>query len=95
MLSAEDKFQYWLDYAQNDFDTAQAMFDTGRWFYVYITCQQAIEKLVKGLYILYIDDNVPRIHLIASVFDKFADKLSEPLDDKYRELFETLTYFFF
>jgi len=46
----------------NNMETAQAMFETGRWLYVVFMCQQAIEKLCKGLYLLYIDDNVPRIH---------------------------------
>jgi HEPN domain-containing protein len=94
MLTSEDKYQYWLSYAQNDLDTAEAMFKTGRWMYVYITCQQALEKLVKGLHILYLDDNVPRIHDISVVFGKFADKLKEPLRPEFSRLFDGLSKYY-
>jgi len=57
-------------------------------------CQQAIEKLAKGLYILFIDDNVPRLHDINSIFDRFKDKLSEPLSDDHEALFDTLSKFY-
>ena len=39
-LTAEEKFEFWLEKAQYDLDTADAMFRTGRWFYVIFACQQ-------------------------------------------------------
>ena len=54
-LTTKDKFEYWLNYARNDLDTADFMFKSGRWFYTLFMCQQAIEKLTKGLYILYFE----------------------------------------
>jgi HEPN domain-containing protein len=50
MMDAQEKYDYWLDIAQYDLETASAMFDSGRWLYVVFMCQQAVEKLVKGLY---------------------------------------------
>ena len=32
-LTEEEKYQYWLSYAQNDMDSAEIMLQTGRWFY--------------------------------------------------------------
>jgi len=93
-LTIEEKFQYWLNYAQNDLDSADFMFKSGRWFYTLFMCQQAIEKLVKGLYILYIDDNVPRIHDVNSIFEKFKDKLPEQLTEDRVKLFDTLSQFY-
>jgi len=61
-MEALEKFEYWLDIAQYDLVTADAMLSGGRWLYVVFMCQQAVEKLVKGLYTLYTDDSVPRIH---------------------------------
>jgi HEPN domain-containing protein len=58
-MDAQEKYAYWLDIAQYDLETANAMFDSGRWLYVVFMCQQALEKLAKGLYVLYIDDNIP------------------------------------
>jgi HEPN domain-containing protein len=59
-METREKFEYWQDIALYDLETANAMFSTGRWLYVVFMCQQAIEKLCKGLYLLFIDDNIPR-----------------------------------
>ena len=74
-MTTNEKFEYWLDIAEYDLGTAEAMYNTGRWLYVAFMCQQAIEKLCKGLYIQYVDDNVPRVHNIRSILIKYANKL--------------------
>jgi HEPN domain-containing protein len=90
-MDAQEKYRYWLDIAEYDLATAQAMFDSGRWVYVVFMCQQAVEKLIKGLYVVYLDDNVPRIHNISKLIDSFAEKLpAKPSDAQYR-LFDYLT----
>jgi len=93
-LDIQEKFEYWQDIAQYDLDTAQAMFTAGRWLYVVFMCQQAIEKLCKGLYLLFIGDNVPWIHDINSLITRFADKLPEAIDDKKRLFFAKLSAFY-
>lgn len=45
---ATDKVTYWLDIADYDIDTAEAMFTTERWLYVAFMCHQAIEKTLKA-----------------------------------------------
>ena len=90
-MESQEKFEYWLDIAQYDLKTAEAMLETGRWFYVFFMCQQAIEKLVKGLYLLYIDDDVPRLHDINVIFDRFKEELPEQLTDERVKLFDTLS----
>jgi HEPN domain-containing protein len=93
-LTIEDKFQYWLSYANNDMDSAEFMLKSGRWYYTVFMCQQAIEKLIKGLYLLYVDDNVPRLHDINGIFDRFRDKLPGQLSDDQLGLFDTLSQFY-
>jgi HEPN domain-containing protein len=93
-MTDEEKFDYWLEYAEYDLQTAETMFSGGRWMYVIFMCQQAIEKLIKGLYLLYIDDNVPRIHNISNLISRFADKLSAPVDDEKYKLFERLSSYY-
>jgi len=93
-LTTEDKFEYWLNYARNDLDSADFMLKSGRWFYTLFMCQQAIEKLTKGLYILYIDDNVPRLHDINSILDRFREKVPEQLSEERAKLFDTLSQFY-
>ena len=43
-----DKVAYWLDIANYDLDTAEAMYRTGRWLYVAFMCHQVIEKTLKA-----------------------------------------------
>jgi HEPN domain-containing protein len=93
-MDSREKFEYWRDIAQYDLDTAQAMFAAGRWLYVVFMCQQAIEKLCKGLFLLFVDDNVPRIHDINSLVTKFAEKLPDVIDDDKRLLFAKLSAFY-
>jgi HEPN domain-containing protein len=90
-MSLQDKFDYWLDIAQYDLQTAEAMLNGGRWLYVAFMCQQAVEKLAKGLYLLYIDDNTPRIHSIEKIFEYFEDKLPTEIPTETRDLFDKLS----
>ena len=63
----------------------------GRWLYVAFMCQQAIEKLVKGLYILYLDDNIPRTHNIGSIVGNFEKMLPVEIPLETRSLFVKLS----
>jgi len=94
MMTAEEKYEYWLDYAQYDLDSAEATYKAGRWLYVIFMCQQAIEKLIKGLYTLYVDDNIPRVHNIRYLVERFEDKLPVGVPpDKYA-FFDNLSKFY-
>ncbi|MFA1819582.1 HEPN domain-containing protein [Virgibacillus oceani] len=42
-----EKFEHWKDIAKYDLDTAEAMYQTGRYLYVVFMCQQAIENSPK------------------------------------------------
>ena len=93
-MTKQEKYEYWLETAEYDLETAGAMLNSGRWLYVVFMCQQAIEKLVKGLYVLYVDDDVPRSHNIRFLVGKFENLLPETLSDEYTELFEDLTAYY-
>jgi len=93
-MDSLEKYEYWLDTAQYDLETANAMLTNGRWLYVVFMCQQALEKLAKGLYVLYIDDNIPRIHSIRQIIRAFEDKLPEAVTEKRYRLFDYLTAFY-
>jgi HEPN domain-containing protein len=76
-------------------DTAGVMLQTQRWIYVVFMCQQAIEKLVKGLYGIYVDsDNIPRIHNIRTLIERFHEKLPQPISKEYNDLFDLLTLYY-
>ena len=90
-MTKEEKYAYWLQLAQYDLDTAQAMYAGGRWFYVAFMCQQALEKLCKGLYNFYIDDNVPKAHNIPFILAKIEASLSFTVKPEVYDLMDMLS----
>ena len=90
-MTNEEKYIYWLELAQYDLDTAASMFSAGRWFYVVFMCQQAIEKLCKGLYNLYVNDYVPRVHNIRFILSKLETALNVKFDTSVYELADSLS----
>ena len=67
------------------------MLKSGRWLYVVFMCQQAVEKLVKGLYVQYVDDNVPRTHNIGLIINRLEDHLPTQVLERHYQLFDTLS----
>jgi HEPN domain-containing protein len=94
MMNTQEKYEYWLESSEYDLATAKAMLDSGRWLYVVFMCQQALEKSVKGLYLLHLDDNVPRTHNIGKIFHAFEGKVPGKTPEKYYYLFDRLTSFY-
>ena len=90
-MTLEKKYAYWLQIAQYDLDTAYSMYTGGRWFYVVFMCQQAIEKLCKGLYNFYLDDNVPKTHNIRFVLSKIETLMSIPINNDVYDLVDSLS----
>jgi HEPN domain-containing protein len=90
-MTNEEKYAYWLQLAQYDLDSADTMYEGGRWFYVAFMCQQAIEKLCKGLYNFYISDNVPRIHNIRYILSQLEAKISKTAPAENYSLIDTLS----
>jgi HEPN domain-containing protein len=93
-MTAEEKYEYWLDIAEYDLESANTMFEGGRWLYVVFMCQQTIEKLVKGLYILYVDDDVPRLHDINDILSRFSDKLPSTISEEQHNFFDRLSRYY-
>ncbi len=64
-----EKVKYWMELAEYDLETAQAMLDTKRYLYVGFMCHQTIEKgfkaviASKGLF-------PPKIHNLGTLADK-------------------------
>lgn len=68
-MDNREKYEYWLETAKYDLETAKIMMNNGRYIYVVFMCQQAIEKLTKGIYTLYTNNEPPLIHNISSIFN--------------------------
>ena len=98
-MNNEEKYDYWEDIAIYDLETAEAMLLSGRYLYVVFMCQQAVEKLVKGIFILYKDEEPPRIHNIWNIFDRIfdIDKFEEKEKndaEKYFSFFDELLAYY-
>jgi HEPN domain-containing protein len=93
-MSLEEKFEHWLERAQEDLRSAETLIRGGHFVLVAFMCQQAIEKFAKGLYILYVDDNIPYIHDINTIFNKFKDKLSAEMLQNKLDFFDDLTSYY-
>lgn len=71
-MEKKEKVEYWLDIADYDLETAKSMLTSGRYLYVVFMCQQAIEKVIKALYINILDAEPPRSHNLAFIFNKLG-----------------------
>jgi len=50
---------HWVERAEYDLETAKSMLDTGRYLYVGYMCQQAVEKILKGIIAQQNKENLP------------------------------------
>lgn len=75
-MNSREKYDYWLEAAQYDLDSARVMMDGGRYMYVAFMSQQAVEKLAKGIYTLYTGNEPPMIHNIWNVLRQLKEKLT-------------------
>jgi HEPN domain-containing protein len=59
----------WLDRANYDLETAEAMYSSARYIYVVFMCQQALEKCLKAL-LVYQGKEVLPIHNLRRLLEK-------------------------
>jgi HEPN domain-containing protein len=92
-MGPEEKYQYWLNFARYDIESAEYNFAVGRWFYVVFMCQQSLEKLAKGLYGLYFNFNsIPFTHNIDKLIRPIANKIQIHIPKETWEFFGELSH---
>lgn len=62
-----DKVKYWTELSDYDLDTADAMFNTGRWLYVGYMCHQVIEKIFKAFWCSRKEEPAPYSHNLLNI----------------------------
>ena len=80
----------WCDISAYDMATAEAMYKTGRYLYVLFMCQQAVEKLLKGLALKETGEIPPRTHDL----DRLVKLCSLNLDENQSKLIHNLTAYY-
>jgi len=93
-MDAQAKFDYWLDIAQYDLVVAESMLNNKHWLYVVFMCQQAIEKLIKGLYSYYMPDTPPHLHNIKTIATRVEPNLPTAIPDDTMDFFDELTAYY-
>lgn len=71
----------WLLQADYDMETADAMFEKGRYIYTVFMCHLSIEKVLKGLYQKRLTELPPKVHNLIYLAEKTGISLPENLND--------------
>jgi len=82
--------QEWLETSEYDLETAKAMLKTERYLYVAFMCQQAIEKILKAIYVQGKNELPPRTHNLLYLIDV----LQIDTEDPDKNLFSQLNQFY-
>jgi HEPN domain-containing protein len=77
-------FKEWLLQSDYDMNTANAMFETGRYFYAVFMCHLSIEKCLKGLYAKLLDKLPPKTHNLIYLLENI---LIQPPDNIYQFIY--------
>lgn len=93
-MTNKEKFEHWLEYAQYDLETAKTMVETGLLRYIGFICQQSIEKLIKGLYTIFVGDIGPERHNLNKLLSLFIDKTTINLTKEQTEFLDVLTTYY-
>lgn len=79
-------YKEWFLQSEYDYQTAQTMFDNGRYFYTVFMCHLSIEKALKGFYVKETDKLPPKIHKLSY----FVDKLKLSPTKEMQDFFESM-----
>ena len=71
----------WYRQAQYDMDTAQAMFDSGRYIYAIFMSHLSLEKALKGYYSEHCQELPPKTHNLLFLTEKASLKLPQEFAD--------------
>jgi len=89
MMTKYEKVAYWLDIADYDMETAEAMYKTKRWLYVAFMCHQVIEKTIKAYWSYQCDDIPPYTHNHMRLAEGCG--LYEQMSEDYKTFLEIIT----
>ena len=88
-MTRQEKVLDWLDIADYDLETAEAMYQTKRWLYVAFMCHQVIEKTIKAYWSNVSDEIPPYTHNHMRLADGCG--LYEQMDEGQKTFLEYIT----
>lgn len=66
----------WILQAEYDLETAEAMFNSGRYIYTIFMIHLSIEKAIKAIYARTFEENPPKTHHLLYLIEKIQSKIS-------------------
>lgn len=88
-MSEFEQSGYWFESAEYDLQTARAMLDTRRLLYVGFMCHQAVEKALKGVFVLRKpEEDLPYIHKLMRLAN--LSGISEEMSEEQLSLLDLL-----
>ena len=88
-MKSSEKVAYWLDLADYDIETAETLFNGGRWLYVAFMCHQAIEKTLKAYWCGVQECDPPFTHNHMRLAEGCG--LYESMNDEQRDFLDSIT----
>jgi|Deesub1362A_J573_1020465.scaffolds.fasta_scaffold00917_15 HEPN domain-containing protein len=81
---------YWLNLAEYDLETSEAMLKSERYIYVLFTSQQALEKALKAAVVKFAKKFPPRIHDLT----RLAEIANLKLEEKQKDFLAKLSFYY-
>lgn len=81
---------YWLNLAQYNLETSEAMLKSERYIYVLFTSQQALEKVLKAAVVKFTKKFPPRIHDLT----RLAEIANLKLEEKQKDFLAKLSFYY-
>ncbi|MFH1223193.1 MAG: HEPN domain-containing protein [Pseudomonadota bacterium] len=83
----------WIAQSNEDFSAASALLAKKKNMFALFFCHQAVEKILKALYICYIDEQYPYVHDLGRLIKAVAPEIKK-IPAKYFNLCEELNPFY-
>jgi len=80
--SLKKAIDFWLRSAKQNFEAAKVMLKTGQYSLAMFMCQQAVESLLKGVFIVYRQDRPPYVHKLPRLLELTGTKVPKSIDLK-------------
>ncbi len=74
--------KFWLMSSKDNFDTASAMLKAGRYNFTMFMCQQAVEALLKAVFIVQKNERPEYIHKLPKLVEMIGVKIPKSIDEK-------------
>lgn len=85
-MTQQEATKRWQESAEDDFDTAEALFAAGKFSHCLFFCHLAVEKMLKAVYTKKFDDVPPIMHHLGKLWRKVEVPIGPATDESLSEM---------